>query len=132
MTHITPSPDLDRVYQRIRSIVDDARGRAYQAINSAMVTAYWEIGRTIVEEEQQGQERAAYGKELVGLLSRRLMEEFGAGFDRSNLWNMRAFYQAFPKLDAPRRELSWTHYRSPTGRSANPAAVPLILFVVQT
>jgi predicted nuclease of restriction endonuclease-like (RecB) superfamily len=111
MTDLTPSPDLDRAYQRIRSILDEARARAYQAINSAMVTAYWEIGRTIVEEEQQGQERAAYGKELVGLLSRRLTEEFGAGFDRSNLWNMRAFYQAFPKLDALRRELSWTHYR---------------------
>jgi predicted nuclease of restriction endonuclease-like (RecB) superfamily len=76
-----------------------------------MVVAYWEVGRVIVEEEQRGAARAEYGKQLIEGLSARLTTEFGRGFDRSNLWNMRAFYLSFPKLDALRRELSWTHYR---------------------
>src|SRR5205823_14022344 len=80
-------------------------------INSAMVLAYWEIGRAIVEEEQQGRERAEYGQRLLRELSRRLTSEFGRGFDRSNLFHMRGFYLAYPKVDALRRQLSWTHYR---------------------
>jgi predicted nuclease of restriction endonuclease-like (RecB) superfamily len=111
MNDLTPDRRLDQVYERIRAILDEARDRAYQAINSAMVAAYWEIGRTIVEEEQQGHERAGYGKQVVENLAGRLQADFGKGFDRSNLWNMRAFYLAYPKLDAVRRELSWTHYR---------------------
>lgn len=65
----------------------------------------------IVEEKQRGAARAEYGKQLIEELSRRLSAEFGKVFDRSNLWNMRAFYQTFPILDALRRELTWTHYR---------------------
>jgi len=76
-----------------------------------MVQAYWNIGRIIVEEEQHGEQRAEYGKRLIDGLSGRLSQEFGKGFDKSNLWNMRAFYLAYPILDAVRRELSWTHYR---------------------
>ena len=76
-----------------------------------MVCCYWEIGRVLVEEEQQGQERAEYGKRIIQELSKRLTSEFGKGFDKSNLWNMRLFYLAYPKIDAVRRELSWTHYR---------------------
>ena len=76
-----------------------------------MVAAYWEIGRAIVEQEQQGQQRAEYGKGLLVELSQRLSAEFGRGFDRSNLWHMRSFYLSYPILDAVRRELSWTHYR---------------------
>jgi len=72
---------------------------------------YWEIGRLIVEEEQQGEERAEYGKRLIRDLSKRLSEEFGKGFDRTNLQHMRAFYMAFSNCDPLRRELSWTHYR---------------------
>lgn len=105
------SGNLERAYERIRTILTEARNRAFQAINSAMVFAYWEIGRTIVEEEQQGQQRADYGQQVMESLSQRLTGDFGKGFDRSNLWNMRAFYLTFPKVDALRRELSWTHYR---------------------
>lgn len=103
--------EFERFYQRIKILLTEARSRAYQAINAAMVAAYWEIGCAIVEVEQQGQGRAEYGKELVEHLASRLRAEFGKGFDRSNLWHMRAFYLAYPKLDALRRELSWTHYR---------------------
>jgi predicted nuclease of restriction endonuclease-like (RecB) superfamily len=108
---IEPADELERAYQFIRDILTQARARAWQAVNSAMVAAYWEVGKVIVEEEQQGSDRADYGKRLIQGLSQRLSAEFGRGFDPSNLWNMRAFYLAFPKLDALRRELTWTHYR---------------------
>ena len=111
MSEMTSPDNLDRVYDHIRSVLTEARNRAYQAINSAMVAAYWEIGRVIVEEEQQGAQRAEYGKQIIASLSERLRCDFGKGFDRSNLWNMRAFFLGYPKLDALRRELSWTHYR---------------------
>ena len=76
-----------------------------------MVEAYWEVGRRIVEEEQAGRERADYGKRVIAGLSDRLREEFGKGYDRSNLFHMRAFFLAYPIVDAVRRQLSWTHYR---------------------
>ncbi len=76
-----------------------------------MVEAYWEVGRVIVEEEQAGQSKADYGKRVVEGLSERLRAEFGKGYDRSNLFHMRAFFLAYPKFDAVRRQLSWTHYR---------------------
>jgi len=99
------------VYDRIRIIIENARGNVSRAINTEMVTAYWQIGKEIVEEEQRGKFRAEYGQKLLETLSARLSDEFGKGFDASNLWNMRKFYQTFPILDALRRELSWTHYR---------------------
>jgi predicted nuclease of restriction endonuclease-like (RecB) superfamily len=73
-----------------------------------MVEAYWEIGRQI--EDAVG-DRAEYGKGLLKYLSKQLTEEFGKGFDESNLRYMRLFYRAFPIRDALRHELSWTHYR---------------------
>jgi predicted nuclease of restriction endonuclease-like (RecB) superfamily len=105
------SGDLDRVYDRIRKILTQARAQAWQAVNWAMVAVYWEVVRIIVEEEQRGATRAEYGAQLIEGLSHRLSAEYGKGFDRSNLRHMRAFYLAFPIRDAVRRELSWTHYR---------------------
>lgn len=105
------TPGVEQTYERIKAILTDARTRAHRAINTAMVVAYWEIGRTIVEEEQRGRQRADYGREIVENLARRLLADFGKGFDRSNLWHMRSFYLGYPILDALRRELSWTHYR---------------------
>ena len=72
----------------------------------------WEIGRHIVEFEQQGADRAAYGVRLIPRLAESLTGEFGRGFDASNLRYMRLFYLAFPIRDALRHELSWTHYRN--------------------
>ena len=82
-----------------------------------MVEAYWQIGKRIVEEEQHGNEKAAYGVALIKKLSVRLTAEFGKGFTEANLWNFRQFYLAFPPSSeggipyAVRRELTWTHYR---------------------
>ena len=99
------------LYEQITSVLEEARGKAYRAVNSAMVRAYWEIGRRIVEE-QGGEERAEYGKALVKELSKRLTADFGKGFTESNLWYMRQFYLVFPILHALRGELTWTHYRA--------------------
>jgi len=99
------------IYQSIRETVVDARQKIYTVVNSAMVEAYWEIGRQI-HEAQGGAERAEYGKRLIEYLSVQLTEEFGKGFNVRSLWRMRQFYQAFPILSAVRTELSWTHYRS--------------------
>lgn len=106
------SPSFENSYNRIREILETARYRVYRTTNSEMIIAYWNIGHTIVEEEQKGRSRAGYGKLLLKSLSIRLTSEFGKGFDKTNLWNMRKFYKTFPILDAVRRELSWTHYRS--------------------
>ncbi len=109
--HKSENTSIAAVYQQIREVLTHARSQAYIAVNTAMVQAYWNIGRIIVEEEQHGEQRAEYGKRLIDGLSGRLSQEFGKGFDKSNLWNMRAFYLSYPILDALRRELSWTHYR---------------------
>ena len=100
------------LHQAIRSLLLTARAQVRQTVNTAMVQTYWHIGRMIVEDEQGGQKRAAYGKQVLLELAMRLSEEFGAGFDVSNLRNMRQFFQSFPIRDALRLELSWTHYRS--------------------
>jgi predicted nuclease of restriction endonuclease-like (RecB) superfamily len=112
VSDLVPTPEFELSYARVRAVLEEARRHVHRAINSIMVQAYWEIGRTIVEEEQRGQTRAEYGKQLIMDLSKRLTADFGKGFDRSNLFHMKAYYVAFPKVDALRRELSWTHYRT--------------------
>lgn len=105
-----PAP-IDAIFQQVRAILADAKHRAWQAVNSAMVGAYWEVGRVIVQEEQAGKQRAGYGDRVLVELSQRLRSEFGRGYDQSNLRNMRGFYMTYPIRDALRHELSWTHYR---------------------
>ena len=96
---------------RIRELLTQGRKQVAQTVNTAMVQTYWEVGCLIVEDDQQGQTRAEYGKALLKTLSNSLTQEFGKGFDSSNLRNMRLFYLAFPIRDAVRHTLSWTHYR---------------------
>jgi len=98
-------------YVRIRAIIENARNNITRAVNREMVIAYWHIGREIVEEEQHGKLRADYGVKLISVLSARLSRDFGKGFDERNLFYMKQFYLTFPKLNAVRSELSWTHYR---------------------
>ncbi|GAB4007612.1 PDDEXK nuclease domain-containing protein [Spirosoma migulaei] len=102
---------MEPFYERIKVVLDEARQNAYRAVNFAMVEAYWHIGQLIVDEEQQGNSRAEYGTGLLKYLAKRLTNDFGKGFDESNLRYIRLFYQAFPIRDAVRHELSWTHYR---------------------
>ena len=79
----------------IKTILAQARQRAYAAVNTAMVEAYWLVGRRIVEEEQNGEERANYGAQLLKTLSQELTAEFGKGFSLTNLKNFKKFYLAF-------------------------------------
>ncbi len=97
-------------YRSIRGYVIDAQRQIYSAVNSAMVTAYWNIGKAIYEICGES-DRAAYGKQILKYLSERLTAEFGKGFSVQGLRNMRQFYLAFPKRSMLRSELSWSHYR---------------------
>ncbi len=99
------------IYERIHKIIENARANIARVVNTEMVMAYWHIGREIVEEEQKGRSRAVYGQKLLEKLALRLCGDFGKGFDESNLRNIRSFYMTYPKRDALRHELSWTHYR---------------------
>jgi predicted nuclease of restriction endonuclease-like (RecB) superfamily len=98
----------------IKQILAEARQRAYAAINSAMVEAYWKVGERIVLQEQGGESRAAYGEQVLKELSIALTAEFGKGFSAANLRNMRQFYLTYPDVEkcyALRSKLSWTHHR---------------------
>ena len=106
------STEMETLLHNISTVIQETRGQVRRAVNHAMVTCYWEIGRLIVEEEQQGEARAAYGKQQLQYLSDQLSERFGKGYDPRNLRNMRQFYLVYPNWNAVRTELSWTHYRS--------------------
>ncbi|WP_163399282.1 PDDEXK nuclease domain-containing protein [Flavobacterium fluviatile] len=95
----------------VKEIIIQSRQQVYKMVNSVLLETYWNIGRLIIEHEQNGNAKAVYGKATLKNLSKELTFEFGKGFDYTNLTNMRNFYLAFPILDALRQELSWTHYR---------------------
>ena len=101
----------DNLYQSVKNILQTARDNAYRQVNFIMVEAYWNIGKQIVEEEQNGKDRAEYGSYLIKELSSRLTSEFGKGFTASNLKMMRQFYLAFPIGHTLCDQLSWSHYR---------------------
>lgn len=107
----TPTTQSD-FYRDIKAMPHSARNKVYQTINQTMTQTYWEIGRRIVEQEQQGQARAQYGAMLIKNLSDELTKEFGKGFSVDNLKNMRRFYQYFPKSETASHQftLSWSHY----------------------
>ena len=112
MTSLNADPKLQPLLTELAELIRQARQQAVRAVDAIQVQTCWEIGRHIVEFEQGGQARAAYGKKLLPTLASELTAEFGKGFDASNLRYMRLFYQAFPIRDALRHELSWTHYRT--------------------
>ena len=95
----------------IKETLQQARNQAYSAVNLAMVQAYWQIGRIIVEHEQNGSLRADYGKNVLQDISEKLQQEFGNGFSVRNLQQMKKFYAMFPNTNALRSQLTWTHYR---------------------
>jgi len=98
----------------IKRILETARQKSYVAVNSAMVEAYWLIGKRIVEEEQHGKARAEYGKEILKTLSEELTKEFGKGFGMRNLWDFRKFYLNFSEQEIMHTlcaQLTWSHIR---------------------
>ena len=106
------------IAQRIEALIAEARKRVVASVNTTMVYTYYEVGRIIVEDEQQGEQRAEYGKALLKDLSKQLTKKFGKGFSAQNLANMRQFYLIYsqqpifqtPSRKSPEFTLSWSHY----------------------
>jgi len=90
--------------------MENARKDVAKQVNSILVRTYWEIGRIIIEEEQKRSDRAEYGKQLLIELSKKLSKEYGKGFSRSNLQNMRNFYLLYPICQTVSGKLTWSHY----------------------
>ena len=120
------TPDKNHnLYESVRHVLGDAYQNVYRVANTSMVSAYWQVGRLIVEEEQKGAARADYGKRGLKELSEKLINEFGKGYTQPNLRNFRQFYLVFPEIcstssdsnsNLPIRytlcsELSWSHFR---------------------
>lgn len=112
---LIPSPVTDpkllTLLATLGELIRQARQHALRTVDNLQVQTCWQLGRHIVEFEQGGEARAAYGKRLLSTLAQGLTHEFGKGFDATNLRHMRGFYIAFPICDALRRELNWTPYR---------------------
>ena len=96
--------------EEIKEIMSSARDNVAYQVNNELITAYWNIGRVIVEHEQDSNERAGYGKDTMRRLSKALTKELGKGFSLSNVYNMRQFYLDYPKFQSLTGKLTWTHY----------------------
>jgi predicted nuclease of restriction endonuclease-like (RecB) superfamily len=93
----------------IGSLLGEARRQAFRQINSILVDTYWEIGKHIVVYEQKSKEKAAYGSELLDQIAYDLKKIHGKGFSRSNVFNFRRFYLAYPKIQTVSGLFSWSH-----------------------
>jgi len=102
---------IDNLYNKVKNILDTGRNKAYKAVNLSMIESYWNIGKEIVEEEQNGENRAEYGKEIIKELSKKLSKEYGNGYSITNLKYMKKFFVVFQKSHALSDQLTWTHYR---------------------
>ncbi len=94
----------------LKHLIISSRERVVLSVNTTMVQTYWNIGKTLVQDEQRGNARATYGKKQLEVISQVLTKEFGKGFDASNLRNMRRFFIAFPIRETVSPKLSWSHY----------------------
>ena len=103
-------PNYKNLLAAIGRTIETARQNAARAINTELVKANWEIGRHIVEFEQQGKDRAEYGSDLLATLSKDLTQQYGKGFGRRNVLDMRRFYLAYEKWQTVSAKLSWSHY----------------------
>lgn len=101
--------NIDNIFDSIKDMVISSRNKVYSAVNTEMLTLYWNIGKAIMEI-QQGDERASYGDAVLEKLSQKLTNEFGKGFSIINLRRMRKFYCLFPIRSTVLNELSWSHY----------------------
>ena len=105
----------NKLFDDIRGIIEQGRGRAYAAVNQIAVLTYWHIGRRIVEEEQHGKARAQYGTQLIKTLAEQLMPKYGNTFNKRNLDYFRQFYSCFDNLEIVNtcvHNLTWSHFRS--------------------
>ena len=115
MTKLEITKSDERLISDVKQIVEQGRQTAYQAVDHSMVNTYWKIGRRIVEEEQQGQHRAEYGKQIIKMLSEELTHEYGSGFSQRYLAYFRQFYVMIPDitiLQTRLQNLRWSHILS--------------------
>lgn len=110
MNELANNKSYDELYSEIKNVLTSARNNAVVAVNTAMVKAYWAVGKLIVDA-QGGELKAAYGANLIDRLAERLTKELGKGFTRSNLRTMRQFYLMFQNCHSVSGNLSWTHYK---------------------
>ena len=101
---------INSLFNQIGEIIESGRKKAFHQVNNTLVNTYFNIGKVIVENEQNGNIRAEYGKEILRKLSKRLTNRFGSGFSRSNLQNMRLFFKKYKKCQPLAGKLSWSHY----------------------
>ena len=105
MKELSKDSNFKQLYADICHVLSTARGKAYSAVNFAMVQSYWQIGKLITDEELGGKQRADYGRYLMKELSERLTQDFGKGFDERELRKICQFYRCFPIRDTLRPEL---------------------------
>lgn len=98
------------VISEIKTLLDSSRKNVAAKVNQELLSTYWKIGEIIVRYEQNDQIRAAYGEKTLQQLSKSLSKEFGKGFSRSNIYNMRLFYLSYPIFQTVSGKLSWSHY----------------------
>jgi predicted nuclease of restriction endonuclease-like (RecB) superfamily len=109
MSNLTQNNYQD-LKEQIKNILLEGRKKALSSVNFILLQTYWNVGKYIVEYEQNGNQKAEYGKELLTKLSKDLTLEYGKGFSRSNLFQIRKFYLTFPKIQTLSKQLSWSHY----------------------
>ena len=106
---IIKDDEINSIFDNIKDLVINSRNRVYSAVNTEMLSLYWNIGKAIMEI-QQGDERASYGETVLEKISQKLTAEFGKGFSKRNLERMRKFYYLFPIATTVSSQLSWSHY----------------------
>ncbi len=110
-TNDKPMKLKQQLIAEIQGIIAQARERAIRSVDAERVLMYWQIGKIIFEEEQQGEDRAAYGSFLIKGLAEELQPQFGSGFSVRQLERYRQFYRTFPIASAVRTQLNWTQYK---------------------
>jgi predicted nuclease of restriction endonuclease-like (RecB) superfamily len=109
-TPLQPQSNYQNLVNTIAQTLEQGRNQAARAVNTQLLQTYWQIGQYIVEYEQNGQDRATYGKLLINNLAIDLSQQHGKGFSRSNLIYMRLLYLKYPISEKPSHLLSWSHY----------------------
>ncbi len=110
-TKLVKIESIDTLYQDACQIIKNARSNAVRSVDFCRVQMYWNLGKRIFEEEQQGKERADYGTYLIKNLSKRLKPDYGSGFGPRQLERARAFYRLYPIASALRTQLNWGQYK---------------------
>lgn len=113
--NINEEHSFKMLYLDARDIIEKARKNAVRSVDFCRVQMYWNLGKRIFEEEQQGKERADYGTYLIKNLSKQLLPEYGSGFGVRQLERARVFYRNYPNASTLRTQLNWSQYKLLTG-----------------